>query len=128
MFDKGKIITGIVIFFIILFVPLWYNAVTGKAGHVPELKTGTDEKECIEKTPYMREKHTELLTRWKEAVVRDGGRTYRASNGKTYVVSLTKTCMGCHANKEQFCDRCHNYTSVKPYCWDCHNIPKVARK
>ena len=26
----------------------------------------------------------------------------------------------CHANKAEFCDRCHNYAAVKPYCWDCH--------
>ncbi|OPY75867.1 MAG: hypothetical protein A4E64_01745 [Syntrophorhabdus sp. PtaU1.Bin058] len=128
MFDKGKVIAGIVIFFVILLIPFWYNAVTGKAGYAPELKPGTDAKECVEKTSFMKEKHTELLTKWKEAVVRNGEREYRASNGKTYVMSLTGTCMGCHTNKEQFCDRCHNYTNVKPYCWDCHNVPKVVKK
>lgn len=128
MFDRGKVITGIILFIVILFIPFWYNAVTGKAGYVPELKPGTDAKECIEKSSYMRERHTEFLGNWKETVVRNGKRTYRASDGKIYVMSLTGTCMGCHTNKEQFCDRCHNYTSVRPYCWDCHNIPKVAKK
>ncbi|MCF7809732.1 hypothetical protein K9N50_01950 [bacterium] len=34
------------------------------------------------------------------------------------------SCIECHSNKEQFCDRCHTYMSVDPYCWDCHIIPE----
>ena len=47
-----------------------------------------------------------------------------AANGKAYNMSLQNTCMKCHPNKSEFCDKCHNYTSVKPYCWDCHVEPK----
>ena len=38
-------------------------------------------------------------------------------------MSLTNTCLGCHSNKAQFCDQCHNYLEVTPYCWDCHVDP-----
>ena len=34
------------------------------------------------------------------------------------------SCMSCHANKDKFCDRCHDYLAVKPYCWDCHVEPQ----
>ena len=35
-------------------------------------------------------------------------------------MSLQNECMRCHSNKKKFCDECHNYMAVKPYCWDCH--------
>ncbi len=44
--------------------------------------------------------------------------------GKTYYKSLQVTCMDCHSNKTKFCDQCHNYMGVTPYCWDCHIEPK----
>ncbi len=44
--------------------------------------------------------------------------------GKIYYKSLQLTCMECHANKAKFCDECHNYMGVTPYCWDCHIEPK----
>ena len=40
--------------------------------------------------------------------------------------SLTLECLSCHSNKDKFCDECHEYLKVKPYCWDCHIIPVVA--
>ena len=30
----------------------------------------------------------------------------------------------CHTDKAEFCDRCHNYAGVNPYCWDCHTVPE----
>ncbi len=42
---------------------------------------------------------------------------------------LTGTCLtGCHTNKADFCDRCHNYAGVSVYCWECHVDPKLARR
>ncbi len=71
----------------------------------------------------------DLLVSWREGVVRQRERVYRAFNGRTYNVSLTGTCLSqCHQNKADFCDRCHNYIGVKgPYCWDCHLDPLPAR-
>ena len=37
--------------------------------------------------------------------------------------SLQNGCMKCHTSKVKFCDTCHEYASVKPYCWDCHLAP-----
>ena len=36
-----------------------------------------------------------------------------------------RTCMVATAKDKArtFCDKCHNYTGVKPYCWDCHVEP-----
>ncbi|MBW2145832.1 MAG: sulfate reduction electron transfer complex DsrMKJOP subunit DsrJ [Deltaproteobacteria bacterium] len=124
MYDSGKIITGLIIFLVLITFPTWYNLVQGKASYVPELKIVTKEKECIEPTPYMRANHTELLTLWRESVVREGDRVYVGAGGKKYIMSLQNTCMNCHSNKTEFCDRCHNYSAVTPNCWDCHIAPK----
>ena len=127
MCGKGKIITGIVVFLIIVLAPLWYNAFTGKASYVPDLKLPADEKQCVEDTQFMKANHMDLLNTWRESAVRKGIRSYKAHDGKVYTISLTGTCLKCHADKEKFCDRCHDYAGVKsPGCWDCHNVPKVA--
>jgi hypothetical protein len=71
-----------------------------------------------------------LLVNWREEVVRRNVRSFTAFNGKTYNMSLTGTCLsGCHTNKADFCDRCHNYVGVKgPYCMDCHIDPKLVAR
>jgi hypothetical protein len=128
MYDAAKILAGILVFLAILLSPVWYNAMTGKAAYVPALDKGTDAKQCVEETGFMRANHMDLLNDWKETVVREGARTYTAKDGRTFTMSLTGTCMKCHTKKEQFCDRCHDYTGVKPYCWECHNYQKAAGK
>jgi len=35
--------------------------------------------------------------------------------------------MKCHSNKKEFCDKCHNYMAVVPYCWSCHIAPKEEK-
>ena len=126
MYNAGKVITGIIIFLIIVLSPFWYNGLTGKTAYVPLLKVPDTAKQCVESTQYMKENHMELLNSWKETAVRQGKKTYTAKDGKTYGINLTGTCIKCHANKEEFCDKCHNYAGVKPYCWDCHNYPKTG--
>ena len=68
---------------------------------------------------YMRGSHMQLLIEWRDEAVREGERTLRAFNGKTYDMSLTRTCLTqCHTNRNEFCDRCHDYAGVSdPYCW-----------
>jgi cbb3-type cytochrome oxidase cytochrome c subunit len=68
-----------------------------------------------------------LLNEWKDSALRDGKRLYTASDGKLYDINLQNTCMNCHSNKKKFCDECHNYVAVKPYCWACHIEPKEAK-
>jgi len=128
MYDKGKILTGLLIFLVLLTSPIWYNFAMGKAGAVPQLKLGTKEKHCIEPTAYMISSHMTLLNTWRNAVIRDGNRVYVAGDGRQYDMSLTKTCLlQCHTSKAEFCDRCHAYAAVKPYCWDCHNAPEEKK-
>ncbi|OGL46680.1 MAG: hypothetical protein A2161_21860 [Candidatus Schekmanbacteria bacterium RBG_13_48_7] len=128
MYDKGKIGAGIIIFLCLITIPIWYNVLAGSWSRIPDPKIVTIEKECIESTEYMKSEHMALIYSWRDRVVRDGERIYRASNGKTYDMSLTGTCLKCHSNKSEFCDVCHNYAGVTPYCWDCHIDTEKLRK
>jgi len=128
MYDTWKILIGILIFLLFITFPFYYNI--GKVVAKPEPSIDTPvinqmgKKECVEPKFAMKTLHMQLLNDWRDAVVRDGKRLYVSSNGKTYNMSLQTTCMNCHSNKKKFCDECHNYMAVKPYCWDCHIQPK----
>jgi hypothetical protein len=130
MYDKGKVVAGLVIFVILITFPFWYNL--GKAAPAPELKLtekAKAEKVCVMSKEEMKAGHMQLLDIWRESVVRNAERTYVNASGKEYSMSLSNTCLDCHSNKADFCDRCHNYVSVSPYCWDCHiDNPKEAKK
>ena len=123
MRDTGKIVAGLVIFLAAVTSPLWYHLATGTATAPPELELPPGETACVESTAYMRSLHMDLLNEWRDDVVRRGDRSHTAPDGKDYDKSLSRTCMKCHSNKEAFCDRCHNYTGVNPYCWECHVEP-----
>lgn len=124
MHDAGKIILGLIVFLCIVTYPIWHNAMSGKAGYIPAPKVAPEKKQCVEPKPVIRVIHRDLLTDWRDSVVRRGMRTYLAADSKTYTMSLTRTCMNCHTDKAEFCDQCHNYMGVAPRCWDCHNFPK----
>ena len=79
----------------------------------------------MESKAYMRTEHMQLINLWRDSVVRDMNRQYvSTTNGKRFNMSLQNECMRCHSNKKKFCDECHNYLAVKPFCWDCHIQPK----
>jgi hypothetical protein len=128
MHDAGKIILGLIVFLSVVTYPIWHNAASGKAGFVPVLKTPPDKKDCIEPRQVIRVSHKDLLADWKESVVRKGMRTYLSRDMKTFTMSLSGTCMNCHRDKAEFCDRCHNYVGVEPRCWDCHVYPKEIER
>jgi len=125
LYDGGKILTGLGVFLVAGLLPFWHNAVAGR-GPKPEPKLATTETRCVEAKATMRASHMELLNRWRDEVVRRGVRTTAASDGRVFEMSLTKGCLKCHANKKDFCDACHTYLAVTPYCWDCHVQPKEA--
>jgi hypothetical protein len=127
MYDSGKIIIGIVIFLGLFTSPVWYDLAIGKASDKPNivLPKGEDQLECVNTAGYMRDNHMDLLNVWRDEVVRNGNRDYTSPTGKHYEMSLTKTCTNCHSNKADFCDQCHNYVGVTPYCWDCHIEPSL---
>ena len=121
MKDKKFIVTGVIIFIVIATFPFWYNR--GKAAPAPELQLTEKAKAaqvCVRSTEYMKAEHMQLLDLWRDSVVRRGDRIYVSPSGQEYNMSLSNTCLDCHSNKAEFCDRCHNYASVQPYCWDCH--------
>jgi hypothetical protein len=124
MFNKKLITAGLVVFVAIVTSPIWLNFVNfGKSVPAPELVLSEKAQaagECVRDTDYMKTSHMQLLDTWRDSVVRDGNRIYVNAEGKSFNMSLTKTCLDCHSNKAEFCDRCHNYASVTPYCWDCH--------
>ncbi|MFC2041344.1 sulfate reduction electron transfer complex DsrMKJOP subunit DsrJ [Chloroflexota bacterium] len=124
MYDANKIVPGIIIFFILLTSPIWFTAASGKTAYTPQPQIVTEEEECVQPTEWMRVNHMDLLIDWRETVVRTGNRTWTASDGQEYNMSLTNTCLSCHSNKADFCDQCHNYAGVSPECWNCHNLPE----
>jgi hypothetical protein len=131
LYDSGKILIGLLVFVAIATFPFYYNI--GKVNAKPEPKLDTpailqmpeQDRKCVESKAFMRTEHMQLLNNWRDSVVRDGYRQYISSaNGKHYNMSLQNGCMNCHSNKKKFCDQCHTYMAVKPYCWDCHIAPK----
>lgn len=125
MYDGKYIVPGLVIFLAVLASPGVWNIATGQAGAKPDPVIVTQEKECIEAKEVIRAEHMQILTDWREEVVRMNERTYTSrTTGKKYTKSLTNTCLDCHSNKAEFCDSCHTYAGVSPNCWDCHNVPE----
>jgi len=136
MNDKGKAIAGLAVFLVLATFPIWHTLGAGGDASPPDLEL--PEGSCIE--PNMVARHMDLLDNWRNKVVRGVARKgesyYTSSSGVQYEMSLTKTCMGCHTNRETFCYRCHEYANVPLHplqrsgtsqrlqrgirCWDCH--------
>lgn len=130
--NKNTIIAGLVIFVIAVLTPVWFNMVTTtQAAPEPLLSAKAKEaKKCVLDKYEMRANHMSLLDEWRDSVVRDADRLYTAENGHTFNMSLStgeNSCLGCHEDKEKFCDSCHTYASVDPYCWECHTNPKEIK-
>jgi hypothetical protein len=126
MYNKVTIIPGLIIFVLFVTFPLWFNAFsTASTVPKPELPPG-GEKQCVASATEMRASHMQMLNVWRDDVLRDGDRVAVMVDGKEYRKGLQMACMECHSNKEKFCDSCHEYVSVKPFCWDCHLSPSLA--
>jgi hypothetical protein len=125
MYDSGKILLGLIVFVGLFTSPIWYDLASGEAANKPNIILPADEniKECVASTEYMRTSHMDLLNEWRDLVVREEKRIYTSPTGKEFEMSLSNTCTNCHSNKSEFCDRCHDYLGVTPYCWNCHVEP-----
>ena len=108
MYNAKFVIPGIIVFAGLFTAPFWINMLS--SGH----------EEVKVELP----KDMELLLEWRDKALRENKRIYVASDGKKWETSLQNTCMACHSNKAEFCDKCHNANSVNPYCWDCHVVPQ----
>ena len=128
MYNRGKILVGVCIFLVLIAFPFWYAIGKSTAAPEPDLDTPViqqlSEKKCVESSAFMRENHMQLLDDWRNQVVREGKRLYIAEDGTEYRMSLQNTCLSCHSNKIDFCDRCHDYAGVTPDCWTCHLEPE----
>ncbi|MDU9050075.1 MAG: cytochrome C [Candidatus Electrothrix sp. Rat3] len=128
MYDKGKIITGLVIFVLLITFPIWYNH--GDSGAVPtrDPNLPKDRAQAQEMVKYvtlpndlkhppaeeMRANHMMLF----KSIHANADAKLAEQKGKKMP---TMTCFGCHSKKQQFCDSCHAYAAVKtPDCWSCH--------
>src|SRR5680860_1479279 len=116
MGDKGRIAFGLAIFVILVTYPFWGRMMASGEAQItrPELEYPTGETSCVEDTPYMTANHMDLLNSWRDAVVREGAENYTAADGQVYLMSLTKTCLTCHDNRDDFCTTCHDYSNVTP--------------
>lgn len=125
IYDKGKIFLGLAIFLGLVASPFWYNPVFGTGSALPpEVPLPKDAKQCVLPRAEMRASHMQVIYEWRETVVRGGGRTYRHPDGTDRPMSLSNTCLACHEGQEKFCNACHKYLAVRPFCWDCHFDPK----
>ncbi len=128
MNDKKIIFAGLIIFILIIISPFLYNI--GNSAPAPEIKLSDKAKaagQCVESKDFMKKEHMQILDKWRDSVVRGEKRIYTNTSGKEYNMSLStgeESCLGCHVDKAEFCDKCHDYASVSPYCWDCHIDPK----
>ncbi|MCX7908649.1 MAG: sulfate reduction electron transfer complex DsrMKJOP subunit DsrJ [Ignavibacteria bacterium] len=134
LYDGWKIILGLIVFFAFFSLPVWINLSSAQSRVKPQLEYPKDSKQCVENKDYMNHYHMNLLNFWRDSVVRMNYRyvvrngVVLTHNGKPLEMSLTLACLKCHNNKQKFCDQCHNYLDVKPYCWDCHIEPKGGLK
>ena len=128
MRDRVPIFSGLFLFLVLFAYPVWHGIAAVSTTDEPELKLPVKEKACIASREFMRTAHMQLLIGWRDGFVREHRRSYLASNGATYKVSLTNTCLGqCHGSRKEFCDRCHSYAALPaPYCWDCHQDVSTA--
>lgn len=129
MYDAGKVSLGLAVFVVFFTSPLWYNLTVGErfdseSIHAEARKAGD---KCVLPRQEMIAGHMELLDQWRDSVVREGNRIYKAPDGVEYRMSLSNTCLSCHTDKARFCDKCHGYSGVDLFCWDCHVDPGESK-
>jgi len=126
MSDKIKVLAGFIIFIGIISIPFWINAGKMKPAPEPVLSEKAQKAGfCIEDN--MAANHMQILDMFRDTVVRNGERIYTNKKGEKFMMSLSTgpdSCLGCHESKADFCDKCHDYASVDPFCWECHIDPK----
>jgi hypothetical protein len=126
LYKGGGIIVGLTVFCLVATAPFLLNI--GRAAESgPTLSLDTpaihllSDPSCVESASYMRAEHMRLLAEWRDQAVREGRSEYVNSAGAIFALSLEESCLQCHSNRAEFCDACHNYAAVEPYCWECHD-------
>ena len=127
MYNAKYVILAIVVFVVLFTTPFWVGGIGGDNYTRPGVVLPQNEKECVEAVDYIRAEHMQMLNVWRDEALRKGNRTYVSSTGKKWEISLQNTCLKCHNNTTDFCDKCHISNSVYPYCWTCHILPKGSK-
>ena len=127
MNDKPVIIVALAMALIALTFPFWRQIMAGRPTPPPRPDEPQYELpasgECVAEN--MRTDHMQLLSEWRDAVVRgEGDPSPVTVNGVEYPKSLTRGCMACHTSRKNFCLQCHDYADVEPNCWNCHVEPE----
>jgi hypothetical protein len=123
--NAGCVLPGLLLFAALVLGPFFLAG--GDAYRPPALAPSPAGKgaSCIEDRAVMASGHMILLAAWQDAAVRQNMREYLASDGRTWAVSLEKTCFSCHTRKSDFCDACHAAHLASPSCWGCHAAPEA---
>lgn len=95
-------------------LPLLYAVISfaARPERKPWLEPAKPGTTCVLPRERMRAEHMGYLKALRDEVVRTGRRD-RVGQGIT-------SCRGCHTDRAQFCDRCHDQASVVPGCFGCH--------
>lgn len=146
MYNASKVIPGIIVLVVFLCTPILINFANLKAlppsdPHIGQARVcttchageaGPDEaatsEKCVASAEYMRGYHMKLLDKWRTEKIREMKVNYMSPDGKSYVMSLQRTCLKCHSDYHNFCDRCHQFTGVKLDCFNCHIAGKEEKK
>ena len=124
MYNAKYIWPGIVVFVVIFTAPFWVNFGTDEYKRPEVALPEPVSMGCVEPREFMAAEHMQLLDTWRDMALREEKRVYVSTKNKEWEISLQNTCMSCHTNKVEFCDKCHDANSVDPYCWDCHVEPR----
>lgn len=127
IYNKKNVFSAILILLAVAALPFLYNYAAGSKSALPVLEKPASSQQCVYAARKMRKEHMRLLVQWRDNVVRNGDRSTVKIDGRAYKKSLTETCLSCHQNKKNFCDRCHDYSAVKPACWNCHITKEATR-
>ena len=114
--EQILIFGGLALFLFVATYAFWQE---GEAKKIRRQVAKSASEECIESREYMRENHMLVLDEWRHSAVREGDRIHVTPDGREFEKNMS-TCLGCHTGKQFFCYNCHQYASVKPNCWGCH--------
>lgn len=131
MRDFRWIAFGLALFVLLFALPFWVNLGKNPQQTQPppilqDAKTMQElaEKLGVKNGDEFREKHRQMLSEWKQSVVRDGKRVYVTKDGREVQMSLENL-----ASQPESCSTCHDYAGIKKTsCWDCHAEPKGGSK
>jgi hypothetical protein len=133
--DAWKVAIGVAVFLGFFTFPIWYNVAFGHQDWEQPVIADAAGNECVMSRAQIRLDHMTLLDQWRNEVVRDELRFRPGVEGDLRTKSITRTCMGCHTDRNEFCGRCHQFVGVEGqvfsevFCWDCHvDTVEVARR